>query len=80
MSNNKSSKDKETETNNFIFLLNSFNKQSEKCIILCEYFKKNYSEKFINKQANIQDAAILIFLIDFVCVTRQVINYYCPII
>jgi hypothetical protein len=83
MSKNKSSIKNVTEIdiNNFILLLDYFNKQSEKCIILCEYFKSNYGEKFQNKQASIQDVAILIFLIDFICVTRQVIiNSYKPII
>jgi hypothetical protein len=65
------SKITDSDVSKFIDLLKHFNDQTKIWKHCYQHFSQNYKQKFENKQASIQDVCILIFLIDFICVTRQ---------
>jgi hypothetical protein len=57
---------------NFIKLIGFYNKQSKNCFTLYENFMLLYDKKFENKESSIEEVSILVFLIDYICVTRLV--------
>jgi hypothetical protein len=59
-----------SDQENYIELIAYFNKQSSNCKKLHDKFMSLYGDKFKNCKSSVKEICILIFIIDYISVTR----------